>query len=532
MMKQIEDSFSRDQSQQHRGAEVAIALQRDRTNLMALAAMCLALFMINFEGTAMDVALPRIQQDLQANVTGLQWILNAYLLPVVSLLLPCGKLADLWGRRQMFLLGLTLFNVASIACGLAPTLPLLLAGRIPQGIGAAAMIPLSLTIVIATFPDLQERTKAIGIWSAVSALAMVAGPGLGGWLVDVLGWQSIFLLNLPLGLLTGVMTVRGVRVDQPQSTQPLDWPGLILIVPAIALLTYGFIQGSNAVELTPSLVGLIAIAGLCFCGFWLVELRSQYPVLPLSLLQNQAFMAIIGTQALVFFASGGMFFILSLFLQQVQGYSAATAGLCFLPMNGAIILAAFMSGWVAARCGWQFPTMSGLVMASIAILGLTQTQADTQYSQILWQLILSGFGGGLTIAPLATAAISVVLPAQEGIASAVSSVSIQFGGILGTAIQGAILSHRLTSDLRQFLTEWHVPLALQDNIIREALANLATVPTEIPPTLSPIMLQQAISQAFVSGLQATLWVAGLAMLLGLGMILWLVSGKLKLRSQA
>jgi MFS transporter, DHA2 family, methylenomycin A resistance protein len=507
-------------------------ITRDRTQVIVLGAMCLALFMTNFEGTAMDVALPQIQKNLGANVLGLQWILNAYLLPVASLLLASGKFGDTFGRRRIFLLGLIIFTVSSALCGFASNLELLIAGRVLQGIGAAVLIPLSLTIVTAIFPDPKERTKAIGIWSAVSALGMVAGPGLGGLLVDILGWQSIFLCNVPLGIMTLIMTCRGVKEDQNMPEQHLDLPGLVLSITAIASLTYVLTQGSTSAWLTPPMIGLLTVSVLSFLGFWLVESRSSHPIIPMTLLRNQTFAAIISTQTLVFFASGGLFFILSLFLQQVQGYSAAATGLCFLPMNAAIILAAFTSGWVAARLGWRFPVLSGLVIASIAILSLTQTQVDTKYGEILGYLMLSGFGGGLTIAPLATAAMSAVLPAQEGIASAVSSMSIQFGGILGIAIQGAILSQRLTSKLRQSLIEWNVPSDLQDKIIAEALHNLAKVPINIPSTISPLVLHQEIRTAFVSGLHATLFVAGSAMFLGIGVILILVPSNLKPRSQA
>ena len=503
----------------------------DRTKAIALGAMCLALFMTNFEGTAMDVALPQIQKNLGANVVGLQWVINAYLLPVASLLLVSGKLGDIFGRRQIFLIGLTLFTIASVICGFAPNLELLIAGRSLQGIGAAAVIPLSLTIVTAMFPDSEERTKAIGTWSAVSALAMVAGPGLGGLLVDTLGWQSIFLCNVPLSVITFILISRSFREDRNLTKQPLDLPGLLFSIIAIASLACLLTQGSTSAWLSPPTIGLLIVFGLSFLGFWIVESRSSHPIIPMTLLRNQTFAALISTQTLVFFASGGLFFILSLFLQQVQGYSAAATGLCFLPMNGAIILAAFTSGWIAARLGWRFPIISGLVMASVAILSLTQTHVDTKYGEILGRLVLSGFGGGLTIAPLATAAMNAVLPTEEGIASAVSSISIQFGGILGIAIQGAILSQRLSFKLRQSLIEWHVPTDLQDKIIAEALHNLAEVPVNIPSTISPLILHQEIRNAFVSGLHATLFIAGLAMLLGVGVILILVPSNLKPRSQ-
>lgn len=530
-MKQIE-SQSLDGSSRSPNTHLTTASRSDRTKAIILGAMCLALFMTNFDGTSTDVALPQIQKNLEANVLGLQWVLNAYHLPVASLLLACGKFGDMYGRRRIFLLGVIIFTTASALCGVAPNLELLIAGRAIQGIGAAAIIPLSLTIVTATFPNLQERTKAIGIWSAVSALALMAGPALGGVFVDHLGWQSIFLFNVPLGFITFYLTFRAFKEEPTPANQPLDWMGLICSIVVIASLTYVLTQGGS--WLSPSILIAIGMMGLCLVGFWIVESHSAHPVIPLSLLKNRAFAAILGTQTLVFFTSGGLFFMLSLFLQQVQGYSAAATGLCFLPMNSAIILASFMSGWVAVRLGWRFPIVSGLVMASVATLSLTRIQVDTEYGLILWNLVLSGFGGGLTIAPLATAAMNSVLSGQEGIASAVSSISIQMGGILGIAVQGAIFSRRFAADLKQSFIEWNVPADVQNRIMSESLHNLSIIPDDLLSTLSPSTLQQLIKTAFVSGLQLSLFVATLALILGVVVILTLVpkSSQLRLKNNA
>ena len=510
--------------------EKVIPVERKDNRAIALAAMCLALFMTNFDGTSTDVALPQIQRSLGANVADIQWILNAYHLPVASLLLATGKFGDLYGRKRIFLYGLVIFTVASAICGFAPNLEVLILGRAFQGIGGAALIPLSLTIVTAIYPDPEERTKAIGIWSGVSALAMLAGPALGGLFVDVLGWQSIFLFNVPLGIITLIMTLRGYKEERRAIAQHLDVPGLLLSVVTIASLTWALTDGSNGAWLSPHTIGLLAIGGFCFLGFWLVESRSTHPIIPLSLLKNQTFAVIIFTQALVFFTSGGLFFILSIFLQNVRGYSAVTTGMCFLPMNGAIIVAAFASGWVVARLGWRFPIISGLVIASIATLALTRISVNTEYGEILWYLMLSGFGGGLTVAPLASGAMNSVLPIQEGIASAISSISIQFAGISGIAIQGTILSVRLDSLLRQSLSEWQLPFDLQDKIAAEPLNYLTQNSLDIPSTVSILALQQEIKQGFVSGLHATLFVACFALLLGIVLMLVFLPSKLKQRA--
>ena len=529
-MKQIEDSKYTNESSPNPNPNSAIAQKPDQSRAIALGAMCLALFMTNFDGTSTDVALPQIQRSLGANVADIQWILNAYHLPVASLLLATGKFGDLYGRRRIFLYGLVMFTVASAICGFAPNLEILIMGRGFQGIGAAALIPLSLTIVTAIYPDPEERTKAIGIWSAVSALAMLAGPALGGLFVDVLGWQSIFLFNVPLGVITLIMTLRGYQEERRAIAQHLDLLGLSLSVVTIASLTWALTDGSNGAWLSAYTIGLLGISGFSFLCFWITESRSTHPIIPLSLLKNQTFAVLTIVQTLVFFTSGGLFFILSIFLQNIRGYSAVTTGMCFLPMNGAIIVAAFASGWVAARLGWRFPIISGLVIASIATLALTRINVNTEYGEIIWYLMLSGFGGGLTVPPLASGAMNSVLPIQEGIASAISSISIQLGGIFGIAIQGTILSQRLDSLLKQALREWQLPSSLQDKITAEPLNYLTQNSSDIPATIS-IALQQEIKQGFVSGLHITLFVACFALLLGIVLTLLLLPSKLKVRSQ-
>ena len=527
-MKQIEDSEITNKSSPN--PNIAIATKPDRSRAIVLGAMCLALFMTNFDGTSTDIALPQIQRSLGANVADIQWILNAYHLPVASLLLATGKFGDLYGRKRIFLYGLIIFTVASAICGFAPNLEILIIGRAFQGIGGAALIPLSLTIVTAIYPDPEARTKAISIWSGVSALAMLAGPALGGFFVDVLGWQSIFLFNVPLGVITLIMT-RGYQEERYAIAQNLDLPGLLFSIVAIASLTWGLTDGSNGAWLSPHTIGLLLISGFSFLGFWLVESRSTHPVIPLSLLKNQTFAVLMLVQTIVFFTSGGLFFILSIFLQNVRGYSAITTGMSFLPMNGAIILAAFASGWVATKLGWRFPIISGLVMASIATLALTRISVNTEYGEIIWYLVLSGFGGGLTVAPLTSGAMNSVLPIQEGIASAISSIGIQFGGIAGISIQGTILSQRLDSLLKQSLNEWQIPSALQAKITAEPLNYLTQNSLDIPSTVSTLALREEIKNGFVSGLHATLFLAFFALILGIVLMLVLLPSKLKQRSQ-
>lgn len=510
-----------------------------QTQRVILAAACLALFMTNFDGTAGDIALPQIQQDLSADVNGVQWILNAYHLPVASLLLAMGMLGDLYGRRRIFIGGLAIFAGASVLCALAPSLNLLIAARSLQGLGAAALLPLSLTLVTATFTHPATRAKAIGIWSATSALAMVAGPGLGGLMVDRLGWQSIFWVNLPLGTLTLLLaasalpavskptkpTVSKPTVSAPAPLQAANEPGkssqtpwlsLALSILTLALLTYSLTQGETGGEWWSShrlaSLGLTAASAMLF---WWQERRSAVRILPGELVKNHAFVLFCLVQTLVFFMSGGLFFILSLFLQQVQGYSPAATGLCFLPMNSAIITASFASGWITARLNGRFPMLSGLAMMTAALLALTGLNTQIGYGEILWTLVLAGVGGGLVIPSLSLAVMNAVRPAHEGIASALSSLSIQLGGIVGIALQGAIFSQRLDAHLGQLLNQWPLSEPLRDEIFQDVLGNLTAPPPGVPAQ----PLQAAIQEAFVMGLQRVLWVAAIAIVVSIGLVL-------------
>ncbi|MBG1258290.1 MFS transporter [Nostoc commune] len=494
-------------------------MNQSRVKAVTLAAMCFALFMVNLDDTVMNVALPQIQISLNSGVSGLQWILNAYTLIAASLVLPSGTLGDIYGRKRVFLTGLIIFTLASLVCGLAPSLSVLIAGRTLQGIGAAALVPSSLSILADAFPEPKEKAKAIGIWSAVSGIALVAGPVLGGLVVDTLGWQSVFFLNLPLGAIAFWVTLRVVRESKNPNKQHLDVPGLLLSVIFLASLTYALTESNTGLWQSPLLVLLLIVAGLSFLAFLLVESRSSHPMLPLNLFQNPTFSVVNVVLALLFFTLFSLLFIFSLFLQQVQGYSAAAAGLRFLPMNAAFVIASVCSGWFATRFGWRFAITTGLILASIATFSFIRISPDTEYGAIIWSLVLSGFGCGLTLAPLTAAGISAVPAAKVGIASAVLNGSNRLGSILGVAIQGTILTQKLASDLGRSLSAWGLPSNLQDRLIADVLHGGFQVPSQLPLNISTPALHQAISNAFVSGLHATVLLASVALLGGAFLIL-------------
>ena len=490
-----------------------------RVKAITLTTMSIALFMANLDDTVVTLALPKIQISLGSDVSGLQWILNAYTLSTASLLLTSGTLGDIYGRKRVFLTGLVVFTTASIVCGFAPNLGILIVGRALQGIGAAILLTITLSILNDTFPERKERAKALGIWAGVSGLALVAGPMLGGVLVDTVGWQSVFFLNIPLGVIAFWVTSRFVKESKNQSKQRLDVPGLVLSIVFLASLTYALTEGNAEVWRSPLMICLLAVAGLSLLGFLVVESHSSHPMLPLQLFNNPTLSIVNVVSVLVFFTFISLLFIFSLFLQQGKGYSAAASGLCFVPLNLAFVVASLVSGWLAARIGWRFAIATGLILAGLASLSFIRINADTEYGTVMWNLVLCGFGSGLTVAPLASAAMSSAPSNKSGIASALYNTSGRLGGVLGVALQGTIFTQRLASDLNRSLSALSVPPNLQERIISDALHGGAKVSSELPASISPINLHQAISNAFVSGLHTSVLVASVALLAGAFLIL-------------
>jgi EmrB/QacA subfamily drug resistance transporter len=491
-----------------------------------LVTMCLALLLSSLDDTVVNLALPKIQSHLGSGISGLQWIINAYTLSGTSLALPSGTLGDIYGRKRVFLVGLVIFTVSSLVCGLSPSLGVLIAGRTLQGIGSAALVPGSLSILTDTFTEAKEKTKAIGIWSGISGIALVAGPILGGLLVDNWGWQSVFFLNLPLGAIAFWATFIVVKESKNPNQQRLDIPGIVLSVVLVALLTYILTEVKFGMWRSPLMVLKLIIFIFSLLTFLVVEFHSSHPMLPLQLFQNSTFTVVNIVRILVFFTVASLLFIFSLFLQQVQGYSAIEAGLRFLPMNIAFIVASLVSGWFAVWLGWRYTITTGLLLASVATLFLIQISVGTEYEKLLGSLAISGFGCGLTLAPLTAAGISSAPTTKAGIASAVLGVSNRLGSVLGIALQGTILTQLLSLDLERSLSAWGIPAKLQEQIIVSTLHGATIVSSHLPLHISRAVLHQAIGDAFVSGLRAVVLVASFALLAGAFLIVIFVRANL------
>jgi MFS transporter, DHA2 family, methylenomycin A resistance protein len=485
-----------------------------RAKILTLGAMCFALFMAMLDNTVVNVALPSIQDHFGSGVSGLQWIIDAYTLVFAAFMLTGGTLGDLYGRKRTFLVGLSIFTAGSLVAGLAPSLNALIAGRAIQGLGAAALLPGTLSILTQTFPDPKERAQAIGIWAGVSGMALAAGPIVGGALVDSLGWQSVFFLNIPIGILALFVASRIVRESKNPEGRHLDLPGQILAILTLGSLTYALIEANNYGWTSPFIFGLFATAVVAGALFLWTELRSTSPMLQLRFFQNRTFAAAATVAGFISFGMFGIFFFLTLFLQNVQGYSAFQMGLRSLPMTGAIIIVAPVSGQIAGRIGPRIPMTVGLTIVGVGMLLMQRISPDMPYSALWWNLMMLGVGMGLVMTPMTAAVMGAVPRERAGMASATSNASREVGGVFGIALLGAIVTHWFAKDLASSLAGLHLPAAVKAHVVTLAAHGGGTAARSLPAGVDAARLHSVIDSAFVSGMHVAFWVSAGVLLSG------------------
>ncbi|MEV0323891.1 MFS transporter [Streptomyces sp. NPDC050658] len=407
-----------------------------------LTVTCLGQFMVLLDNTIVGAALPDMQQRLHTELTGLQWIVDAYVLLVAMLLLSGGVFADRFGRKRVYLTGAAVFTAASLVCALAPSLGWLVAGRVLQGIGAAALSPASLALLAAAYPVPQERMKAIGLWAGFSGIGLAAGPVAGGVLTEAFGWPAIFLVNLPIGVILLLVGLRHLTESRNPSAPAIDVPGTVLSVLAVGALTYGMIEGGVRGWSSPVILGSFAAAAILLAAFIAVEARRSAPMLPLGLFRQRLFTASNTAMTVVGFALMGSSFFFSQFFVYVQGSSILRAGLQTLPVSLAMVVVSPFAGRLAARYGFRVVVTTGLALAGLGLLTLGTVHADTGYENVWWRLALAGTGFALTMSPLTGAAIQSVSPQEGGLASGISSTTRQIGAVLGVAVLGAVVRTR------------------------------------------------------------------------------------------
>jgi EmrB/QacA subfamily drug resistance transporter len=404
-----------------------------------LGAVAFGLFMIMLDNTVVFVALSAIQDDLHIATSELEWVVNGYALTFAVLMLTGGKLADLLGRRRIFVVGLAIFTASSLACGLATGATMLIGARVIQGVGSALMNPATLSIITATFPP-RQRGTAIGIWVGVSAMALAIGPLVGGVLTEQINWSWIFFINVPVGIL-GIIVARLV-IDESRDEseeQRLDLPGLLASAGGLFALTYGLIEANNYGWTSGRIVGSFAVAAAALVLFVVLEHRQRVPMLDLSLFRDATFAGANIVMLLVALAMFGMFFFNSLYLQRILHYSAIETGASFLPMTVLIVLIAPVAGKFSDRIGSRWLMGAGLVLLSASLLSFSRLGIDSSFWDVLPGLLLGGVGMSLAMTPTTAAAMGSVPVDKAGVGSAVLNSMRQVGGSLGIALMGAIV---------------------------------------------------------------------------------------------
>lgn len=402
-----------------------------------LGAMCFGLFLIMLDNTVVNVALPEIQSDLDATPAMLEWTVNAYVLSFAVLILLGGKLGDRFGRRRMFLVGLVIFIAMSAACALAPSAEVLVAFRAGQGVGGALMNPLTLSILVAAFPR-RELGTAIGIWAGISALALAIGPLLGGLLAEHVGWASIFWINVPIGVVGIAVTLAAVAESRDPGALRLDWPGVALVTAGLFCVVWGLIETTSHAWASPYTITFLTVGLVLLAAFVAWEGRADTPMLPLEFFRSRVFSSATVLVGFVGLSLFGVIYFITLYMQNVKGWSPAEAGVRSLPLTTMVILIGPLAGRLQKRFSPRRLMTVGMLLSAAGLLGLSRLEYTSGYNAIWPYYILMGVGLAVTMPTTSSIAMASVDPDRSGIASGVINAARQVGAALGLAILGAV----------------------------------------------------------------------------------------------
>jgi len=422
-------------------------LTRSR-RMLVLAICCMSLFIVGIDATIVNVALPSIQHDLHAPVSGLQWTVDAYTIVVASFLMLSGSTADRVGRRRTFQAGLGLFTLGSLLCSLAPGLGWLVGFRMLQALGGSMLNPVAMSIITNTFTDPAERARAIGLWGAVFGGSLALGPVVGGALVASVGWRGIFWVNIPVGVAAIILTALFVPESRAAVARRVDPVGQTLIVLLLASLTYGIIEGPNAGWSSPRILACFAVAAAALIALVSYEPRRREPLLDLRFFRSAPFSGATVIAVCAFAALGGFLFLNTLYLQDERGFSALHAGLYTLPLAAMTVALAPLSGRIVAVRGPRLPLVLAGIATTAGALMLTRLTADTSTGYLLASYVVFGIGAGLVNAPITNTAVSGMPRSQAGVAAGIASTSRQVGSALGVAVAGSAVLSALHGPLR------------------------------------------------------------------------------------
>ncbi len=445
---------------------------RYQNKWLILAAAVFGLFMAMLDATIVTIAIPTIEQSLHSNIETVTWVLNSYSLAIAVLLIPAGRIADRWGRKKVFIAGLIIFSIFSLACGLAHDVNTLIALRAFQGVGAAIMMPVSLAIVVVAFPP-QQRGAAVGIWGAVVAAAGAIGPTLGGVLTDYAGWEWIFFVNVPVGILGIIACSFLIPESREEGARKVDLPGVATLSISLFSLTLALVRGETVGWSTPFIVGLFATSAVFAVIFVIVESVVDDPIVNLRLFAVRTFSAANASMVILGMGFFGALFLYVQYLTVVQGYSAVRAGLALTPTPVTIMVVGPISGRLSDRFGARVFVFSGLAVLGLAMVLFSQLSAGEPYTHIFWRLIIAGIGAALAFSPLASAAMGSLGGRRQAVGSGVFNTSRQIGVTLGLAVLVAI-----------FLGALHPRLANA-----ETQANAAVQQSNLPSSVKQGIIQ-------------------------------------------
>jgi len=469
-----------------------------------LAAMCFALFMVMLDNTVTNVALPSIQRDFDASLPALEWTINAYTLTFAVLLVTGGRLGDIFGRRLVFLIGVVVFALSSATIGFAPTEGWLVAFRAVQGVGAALMMPATLSIISNAFPP-EERGKAIGTWAGVSAIALAVGPVLGGWLTEEVSWRAIFFLNLPVAAVAIAVTLFAAQESRDETvSRKVDFPGIVAITVGLSAIVLALVEGNQWGWSSPAILGLLALSGLSLVAFVAIERRSDAPIVDFRFFRSRQFVGANLVAFMVSFAMFAMFFFIALYLQNVLGYGPLEAGIRFLPSTLVVMVVGPLAGRLVDRIGARSLMVGGLLIIAVALAWQTRLDATTGYGYIAPAFVLMGLGMGMVMSPMSTAAMNAVDRTKAGVASGTLSMSRMVGGTFGVAVLGALVMAIGRSKLDAALPG--VPAAVRERLA-EGLGSGAAL--EGAPAEAAVVVRDA----FLSALSTGMWVGAAAAVL-------------------
>jgi EmrB/QacA subfamily drug resistance transporter len=493
----------------------SLRMTEDNRRWWALGAMCFALFMIMLDNTVVNVALPSIQRSLNASTSSLEWTVNAYTLSFAVLLVTGGRLGDLFGRRKVFLAGVIVFAASSAAIGFSPSDTWLVGWRAVQGIGAALMMPATLSIISNAFPP-AERGKAIGTWAGVSALALAIGPVVGGFLVQSVSWQSIFFLNVPVAVGAVLIALFAVRESRDETVaRTVDVPGVITLTLGLGALVLALVEGnswhwSSARELALYLVALVGLT-----SFAAIERRRREPMVDFTFFRSRTFLGANIVAFIVSFAMLAMFFFLALYMQNILHYTPLQAGVRFLPSTLMIVLIAPISGRLADRVGPRPLMTFGLLAVSGALFWQSHLTVSSSYGTLLPGFVLMGIGMAFVMSPMSTAAMNSVDKAKAGVASGILSMNRMVGGTFGVAVLGALVSTLGRSKIDQLLPGVASPARAR---LADSLGSGGVLHGV------PVRIVDASQQAFVYALQNGLRLGAAVALLG-ALLAWTLVGR-------